>query len=79
MENIYLIVNNVGRDTFPVATCSNKADAEELCLAYAQEELYRRWYMDEQFAKPNGLKSIYINENILINMGYNIVEVPHFG
>ena len=79
MKNIYLVYNRIGSDIFPAATCSNKADAEELCLAYAQEELYRRWFMDEQFAKPKGLKSLYLTENSLVNMGYNIVEVPHFG
>lgn len=74
MKNIYLIYNRIGSDIFPAATCSNKADAEELCLAYAQEELYRIWFMEEQFGK-----SFRLVENSLKNMGYNIMEVPHFG
>lgn len=78
MENIYLIVHNINGDTFPVATCINKGDAEELCLAFAQEEVYRRYFLDEQFAKPKGLKSMFTTENKLINMHYQILEVPHF-
>lgn len=78
MKHNYLIVHNVGGDTFPVATCANRADAEELCLACAQEELYRRYLLDEYFAKPKGFKSIFIDENKLINMNYNVLEVPHF-
>jgi hypothetical protein len=79
MENSYLVYHNLNGECFPCVVCANRADAEELALAYAQEELYRRWFIDEQIAKPKGLHSIYTVKNKLINMNYNILEVPFVG
>ena len=77
---MYLVYSNIGGDTFPVCVCATTSDAEEMCLSCAWEEYYRRWFIDEQFAIPKGLKTIYLEKPTLINSGYyNYKEVPFVG
>ena len=78
MKNSYLVYSNIGGDCFPAAVCAERSDAEELCLAYAEEELYRRWYIDIQMAHPRGINTIFTVQNLLKNMPYNILEVPYY-
>ncbi len=79
MEKSYMVYKRVNGECFPKAICANRSDAEELCLAFAEEELYNRVYIDSQFAEKYKVKSIFITDNILANMDFEIMEVPYFG
>ena len=77
---MYLVYDAIGGDTFPLIVCSNRSDAEEMCLALAWEEFYRRNFMDSQLAFPNGRKTIYGDIPTLKNCGhYRVMEVPYVG
>ena len=78
MKKCYMIYKLVNGDCFPRAICASESDAEEICLAFAQEELYNRLYIDSQFAEKHGRKTIFTTENILTNMNFEIMEVPFF-
>ena len=77
---MYLVYDTIGGYTYPLIACSNRSDAEEMCLALAWEELHRRNFMDSQFAFPHGYKTIYSEIPTLKNSGhYNVMEVPFVG
>ena len=77
---MYLVYNNIDGDIFPACICATVFDAEEMCLSYAWEEYYRRWFMDQQFAVPNGFETIYREQPTVINRSYyNYKEVPFVG
>lgn len=75
---MYLVYDTFCGEIYPLCICSNQVDAEEMCLALAWEEYYRRSFMDSQFALPKGLDTIYSNIPTLKNSGnYNYKEVPY--
>ena len=76
MNKSYLVINKSCGECYPMLICFTRHEAEEMCLSFCQEEQYRRYYIDEQFAKPKGLKSIYTVDNSLKNMSYDVLEVP---
>lgn len=78
MKKCYMVYRQVNGDCFPQAICVNRTDAEEICLSFAEDELYRRWLIDEHIAKPKGHKTVFTVENILKNMDYYVMEVPFF-
>lgn len=44
---MYLVYNKAGMNV-PFCICDNSADAEEMCLSLAQEDLYTRYYISTQ-------------------------------
>ena len=77
---MYLVYDSIGGDTYPLIACSNRSDAEEMCLSLAWEEFYRRSFMDSQIDLPHGRKTIYTEIPTLKNSGhYNVMEVPYVG
>ena len=77
---MYLVYDAIGGDIYPILICSNRSDAEEMCLSLAWEEFHRRDFMDNQFALPLGYKTIYSKIPTLNNSGhYNVMEVPFVG
>ena len=77
---MYLVYSSIDGNIFPACICATVSDAEEMCLSYAWEEYYRRWFIDQQFAVPKGFETIYIEKPTLINSGcYNYKEVPFVG
>ena len=78
MKMCYMVYKTINGDCFPQAICSSESDAEELCLAFAEAELYNRCYIDSQFAEKYKVKTIFTTENILINMDFDVMEVPYF-
>ena len=76
---MYLVYDSIGGDTYPILICSNRSDAEEMCLSLAWEEFYRRSFIDSQI-NLHGHKTIYTNIPTLKNSGqYNVMEVPFVG
>lgn len=76
---MYLVYDTIDGDIYPLIICSNRSDAEEMCLTLAWEEFHRRNFMNSQFAFPHSYKTIYGEEIPTLNNSgnYNVMEVPY--
>ena len=52
----------------------NEVDAEEMCLALAQEELYWKQLKDFIFIERKGLKSLYISKPTILDSCWFMVK-----
>lgn len=67
---MYLVyMNSVNQSIIPLCICNTIADAEEMCLAFHQEDDYDRFFMKIQFNLSREL----------VPISYNYKEVPFVG
>ena len=74
---MYLIYNKCAGMNVPFCICDTSADAEEICLSLAQEDLYNRYYISIQCLRhPTQM----LNHITLANSSeYFYKEVPFVG
>ena len=69
---MYLVYNNSFGEIYPICVCNSASDAEEMCLALAEEVYYNHCMLMQQLD--------YSTHQTLITMGhYNYKEVPFIG
>lgn len=69
---MYLVYNDSYCEVDPICICSSSSDAEEMCLALAEETYYHHCMLFLQVNRPTF--------QTLITMGhYNYKEVPFVG
>ena len=73
---MYLVYNKAGMNV-PFCICDNSADAEEMCLSLAQEDLYTRYYISTQCLRYPTKMLNYIT--LANSSEYFYKEVPFVG
>lgn len=73
---MYLVYNKAGMNV-PFCICDNSADAEEMCLSLAQEDLYTRYYISTQCLRYPTQMLNYIT--LANSSKYYYKEVPYIG
>lgn len=69
---MYLVYDNAFGEIAPICICSTTADAEEMCLALAEESYYHHRMLYLQINR--------ISFQTLLTLGhYNYKEVPFIG
>ncbi len=72
---MYLIYDNFAGMNTPICVCETSADAEEICLALAQEDLYIRYYISVQCLRYPTQMLNYIT--LANSSNYKYKEVPY--
>lgn len=68
---MYLVYNNSFGEIYPICICNSASDAEEMCLALAEEAYYHHYIIMQQLN--------YSTNQTLFTMGYDYKEVPFIG
>lgn len=71
---MYLVYKRAGTNA-PFCICDTPADAEEMCLSLAQEDLYTRYYISIQHLKNPTKMLNYIT--LANSSEYSYKEVPY--
>lgn len=74
---MYLVYNKCAGINIPFCICDSTADAEEMCLSLAQEDLYTRYYISIQCLRYPTQMLNYIT--LANSSEYYYKEVPFVG